>query len=301
MDASERKSRVALLSVVSNAILVVGKVAIGVAIGSVSVISEAIHSGIDLIAAAIALFAVRRSGKPPDRDHPFGHGKIENVSGAIEAILILVAAAWIIREAVHKLVEPMPMGDPALGVVIMLASSAMNIYVSRRLFAVSRDTGSVALEADAWHLLTDVYTSAGVMAALAAVWAGRWIFPGIDLNWIDPAAALVVALLITRAAVRLTIAAGHDLLDGSLPRDEESWIRLFIATKMPPVREFHGLRTRKAGPLRIVEFHMLVDAGMTVEDSHRITEEIKQAVRARFEGAVVTIHVEPWHPPANPV
>lgn len=297
MDVRERKSRVALLSVASNTILVTGKIAVGVAIGSVSVLSEAIHSGIDLLAAAIALFAVRRSGKPPDRDHPFGHGKIENVSGAIEAILILIAAVWIVREAVHKLLEPREIGAPALGVAIMLVSSAMNVWVSRRLFTVARETGSVALEADAWHLLTDVYTSAGVMVGLTAIMVGRMLFPGADLAWIDPVAALAVAVLIGRTAVRLTMEAGHDLLDGRLPPEEESWVRDFVRQHMPPIKAFHDFRTRKAGSLRIVEFHMLVDPAMSVEDSHRITEEIKQAVRSRYEGALVTIHVEPYHPP----
>ncbi|MEK7474903.1 MAG: cation diffusion facilitator family transporter [Candidatus Coatesbacteria bacterium] len=299
MDAREAKTRVALLSVASNTILVVGKIAVGIAIGSVSVVSEAIHSAIDLLAAGIALFAVRRSGKPPDRDHPFGHGKIENLSGAVEAMLILVAAVWIVSEAVDKLIHPRAIDAPGLGVGVMLVSAAMNYWISGRLFAVAKETESVALDADGWHLMTDVYTSLGVMLGLILIWAGESIFPGTHFHWIDPVAALVVACMIGWAAVRLTFQAGHDLLDGSLPADEEAWIGAYIRSRMPPIRAFHDLRTRKAGAVRIIEFHMLVDPGMSVEDSHRITGEIKQAIRSRFAEAIVTIHVEPYHPPSS--
>ena len=132
-------------------------------IGSVSVISEAIHSGVDLLAAVIALFAVRKSAKPADEDHPFGHDKVENISGTVEALLIFLAAGWIIFEAVKKLIDPEPLDEAGWGVAVMLLSVAANIIVSKKLFSVGEETDSVALKADAWHLATDVYTSLGVM------------------------------------------------------------------------------------------------------------------------------------------
>ena len=172
--ANKRKVSVALLSVASNSILVLLKLIVGIMIGSVSVISEAIHSSVDLLAALIAMLAVKMSGKPADKDHPFGHGKFENISGTVEALLIFVAAAWIIFEAIKKLQNATPLDEAGWGVAVMLISVAANIFVSRRLFFVGKETDSVALQADAWHLRTDIYTSIGVICGLGIVWIG-WI------------------------------------------------------------------------------------------------------------------------------
>src|SRR5512136_1708331 len=148
MDAQRQKSAVAWLSVISNTALVTGKLIIGLLIGSVSVISEAIHSGVDLLAAVIALFAVKTSHRVADEDHPFGHGKVENISGTIEALLIFLAAGWIIYEAAHKLIRPEPLEAVGWGVGVMLVSSIANIVVSQMLFKVGRETDSMALQAD---------------------------------------------------------------------------------------------------------------------------------------------------------
>ncbi|MEN6357555.1 MAG: cation diffusion facilitator family transporter [Armatimonadota bacterium] len=292
MDNAARKSNVALLSVISNSTLVIMKLAIGLVIGSVSVISEAIHSGVDLLAAIIALFAVRTSGQPADREHPFGHGKIENISGTVEALLIFLAAGWIIWEAVNKLLHPHPLKSLGWGVGVMLISALANLFVSHMLFKVGRQTDSVALQADAWHLRTDVYTSAGVMTGLALIWLAEAAFPGEHFHWIDPVAAILVAMLIIRAAYELTIKSGRDLLDVSLPDDEEQWIRDYLA-KVDSVKGFHCLCTRKAGSERFIEFHLLVDPNMSVQESHRITDEVTQGIREQYEGSAVTIHIEP--------
>jgi cation diffusion facilitator family transporter len=288
-----RKRGVAWLSVLSNTVLVVIKLLVGLMIGSVAVISEAIHSGIDLIAAMIALFAVTRSSKPADDGHHYGHGKVENLSGAIEAILIFVAAGWIIKEAIEKLLHPGPIEQIGWGVAVMLVSSIANIIISRKLFKIGNESDSVALKADAWHLLTDVYTSAGVMAGLALMWAGEKMFVGVHLHWMDPVAALVVATLIIKAAYELTMQAGHDLLDGSLPEEDEKWMRHYLEHQKPVIRGYHGLRTRKAGSVRIVDVHILVDPHMTVFHSHEITDEIKRGFAKHFPVITVTVHVEP--------
>lgn len=290
---AREKSGVALLSVCSNTALVVLKLIVGLSIGSVSVISEAIHSGMDLLAALIALFAVRAGSKPADRDHPFGHGKFENLSGAIEALLIFGAAAWIIGEAVHRLAHPANLGTPAWGIAVMLFSSLANLVVSQRLFTVARKTDSIALEADAWHLRTDVYTSVGVMAGLLLILFGETLFPGRHFHWIDPVAAIVVALLIIKAAYDLTLKSARDLLDKSLPDEEETLIRRHIQDLAPLVRGYHRLKTRKAGGLRLIEFHMLVEANMTVEKSHQITDDFRDAIREHYPNTVLTIHIEP--------
>ena len=292
-EVQRRKQRAALISVASNATLVTAKLSIGFLIGSVSVISEAIHSAVDLVAAVIALYSVRTSSLPADRGHPFGHGKIENVSGTIEALLIFAAAGWIIYEAVQKLVQPQPLDAPLLGVGVMLVSVVANLAVSQLLFKVGRETDSVALLADAWHLRTDVYTSAGVMAGLGIIWIGHGMLPGTDLHWIDPVCAIGVAALIIKAAYDLTRQAARDLLDASLPAQEEEWIRQSVEAERAVVNGYHALRTRKAGHFRFVEFHIQVDPLMSVAESHALTQKLSGTIQARIPNASVTIHVEP--------
>ncbi len=291
--ANKRKASVALLSVASNSILVLLKLAVGAMIGSVSVISEAIHSGVDLLAAIIALLAVRASGKPADEDHPFGHGKVENISGTVEALLIFLAAGWIIFEAVKKLENPQPLDEAGWGVAVMLVSVAANLFVSQRLFSVGKETDSVALQADGWHLRTDVYTSLGVMGGLAIIWIGGLISPQSNLRWVDPVVAIGVALLIVKAAYHLVMESAKDLLDVSLPAGEEEEIRRHIAAFSPTVRGMHRLRTRKSGSYRFVEFHMRVEASMSIDESHRIADMITCAIKQHYPGTTVTIHIEP--------
>jgi cation diffusion facilitator family transporter len=293
MDVQKRKTRVALLSVISNTALVLMKLVVGILIGSVSVISEAIHSGMDLVAAIIAWFSVRTSSKPADDDHPFGHGKIENVSGTVEALLIFLAAGWIIYEAVKKFVHPEPIETAVLGVGAMLISAVTNVIVSNKLFKVGRETDSVALLADAWHLRTDVYTSAGVMAGLALIWLGQWILPGYDLSWLDPVCAIAVALLIIKAAYDLTVQSARDLLDANLPGEEQAWIRNLIEEHRGTVRGYHHLRTRKAGHLRFIEFHIQVDLKMTVQSSHQLAQRLSRAIKEHLANSTVLIHIEP--------
>jgi cation diffusion facilitator family transporter len=292
-DNQPRKIKVAAISVFSNTALVVLKLIVGLMTGSISIISEAIHSGVDLLAAVIALVSVKTSSLPADRKHPFGHGKVENISGTIEALLIFFAAVWIIYEAVHKIRNPGPLDALEWGIGVMLFSTAVNIVVSEMLFKVGRDTDSIALQADAWHLRTDIYTSAGVMFSLAAIRVLEWAMPGRDFFWIDPAAAIIVALLIIKAAWNLTIQSGRDLMDVNLPKDEERWIMEMIQTHRPSVHGFHHFRTRKAGHFRFVEFHLKVDPKMTVFASHEITEDLSGHIKSKFPYTSVNIHIEP--------
>jgi cation diffusion facilitator family transporter len=292
MDHQSLKTRVALLSVASNTILVILKIAVGTFIGSVAVISEAIHSGIDLVAAGVALFAVRTSNKPADEKHPFGHGKIENISGTFEAWLIFLAAIWIVYEAVQKLISPAPIETASLGVGVMLVSAVVNIIVSQQLFKVGRQTDSIALQADAWHLRTDVYTSAGIMVGLAVIWWGGRFVPQYNLFWIDPLCAIAVAVLIAKAAYDLTKQSAQDLMDANLPQ-EEAFMRELIKSYRPIIRGFHYLRSRKAGHLRFVEFHIQVDSEMSVNDSHRLAQELSRKFKQDFPDSTVTIHIEP--------
>ena len=289
----QRKENVALLSVVSNSVLVAFKVIVGILIGSVSIISEAIHSGMDLLAAIIAMVSVKKSNIPADDVHPFGHGKVESISGLVEALLIVVAAFWIIFEALKKISSSQAVESPGWGVAVMVASTVINFIVSQRLFKVGKEAESIALQADAWHLRTDVYTSAGVMLSLAIIWIAHFIFPKPNIHWLDPAAAIFVAVFILRAAYHLTSQALRDLMDVKLPAEEEAMICDIIASHKPAVHGFHQLRTRRAGNFRFIEFHIKVGPKMTVEASHNITKEMKQSIREKFSDCVITIHIEP--------
>ena len=291
-NIQQRKERVAMLSVASNSCLVLFKVIVGVLIGSVSIISEAIHSGMDLLASIIAMFSVKTSSVPADDLHPFGHGKIENISGFVEAVLIFVAAFWIIFEALKKLNSSQVIEYAGWGVVVMFFSSGVNYIVSRKLFQVGKEADSIALKADAWHLRTDVYTSAGVMAGLGIIWTGHKLFPASDINWIDPVAALFVAILILRTAYELTVNSIRDLIDVKLPPEEEDCIRNIIGHQLA-INGFHQLRTRRAGNIRFVEFHIKVDPQMSVLDSHNITQILEKNIRQKFPESAITIHIEP--------
>ncbi len=282
-----------MLSVASNSTLVVFKVIVGILIGSVSIISEAIHSGMDLLAAIIAMFSVKKSHLPADDVHPFGHGKVESISGLIEAVLIFIAAFWIIFEAFKKLTSMQEVESPGWGVAVMLLSAVLNFFVSQRLFAVGRETDSIALTADAWHLRTDVFTSAGVMVSLGIIWVSHFFFEDPRIHWLDPVAAIFVAVFILKAAYDLTAQALGDLMDVKLPLDEEDWIRSVIVGHRPEIHGYHQLRTRKAGNFRFIEFHIKVDPRMTVETSHGITRDLKFQIMEKISNSTVTIHIEP--------
>ncbi len=283
---NNRKVKVAQLSVLSNTLLVLVKLVVGIAINSVSVISEAIHSGLDLLAALLALFAVRQSGKPPDEQHQYGHGKIENISGVIEAILIFIAAIWIIREAVHKLLVGTRVETPVWGLIVMAFSGVVNYVISTMLMKTAKVTDSVALEADAWHLRTDVYTSLGVAAGLILL-----LLTGYQI--LDPLIAIAVALLIIKASFDLTVKAFFPLLDTSLPSDEEEIIKQIIDDYGSQYISFHKLRTRKAGSERHIDLHLVVPETRTIAVSHELCDDIEKAVKDRFPGSHVLIHVEP--------
>jgi len=283
------KEKTARLSVASNTFLVVTKLAVGVAIGSVGIISEAIHSGIDLIAAVIAYFSVRRSAQPPDECHTFGHGKYESISGLLEAVLILVAAVLIINEAVRNLLggeETLNVEALGFGIAVMLLSAGVNFYVSSRLMTVAKKTESIALESDAWHLRTDVYTSAGVVGGLVLIRL-------TGLTILDSFVALGVAVIILKAAFDLIRRSFEDLVDRSLPPEEEGRIREIIGEHCTDVIGFHRLRTRRSGPNRFVDLHLVVPKTATLEEAYGIVKHVETDVKGEFPRTSVTIRVQP--------
>jgi cation diffusion facilitator family transporter len=278
------KVKIARLSVCSNTFLIIMKVTVGFISGSVSIISEAIHSSMDLIAAIIAFFSVRVSDTPPDSRHPYGHGKVENISGVIEALLIFAAAAMIIAEAVKKLTGgPVELDRIWIGSLIMLISAVVNTIVSRKLYKVARETKSVALEADALHLKTDVYTSLGV-----AVGLGLIMITGI--NWLDPIVAILVALFIIKESYVLLNKAFTPLLDSAWGPDEID----DLERKLNEMEvNYHSLRTRVAGNYRFVDIHVEIPEKESVGDAHKYCDMIEDELTAMYDNLSVTIHVEP--------
>ena len=278
------KVSIARLSIVSNTLLILMKLAAGIISGSVSILSEAIHSSMDLIAAVISFFSVRVSDNPPDTRHPYGHGKIENISGVIESLLIFIAAIWIIIEAVKKLLgEKIELDSIALGSIVMLISALVNTFVSRKVYKVARETHSVALEADALHLKTDIYTSLGV-----AIGLGLIMITGI--KWLDPGIAILVALFIIKEAFHLLKKAFTPLLD-------TAWSNTEIAELKKKLNSlnvsYHDLRTRVAGNYRFVDLHIQIPEYVTVGNAHKYCDKIENELTAVYENLTVTIHVEP--------
>ena len=280
------KTGAAGLSVLSNTLLILLKLVAGILSGSVSIIAEAIHSGIDLLAALIAFVCLRIAGRPADREHPFGHGKVENVSGTIEAVLIFVAAIFIIYEAINRIIAGASVEYLGIGIAVMAISVVVNIIVSRHLLRIARDSDSIALEADARHLTADVYTSLGVLVGLVVVQV-------TGLNILDPIIAIGVSIFILRAAYNLTRRAFPPLIDVRLPEDEEALIESTMSEHMGELVGFHELRTRKAGSERYIELHVTMARDASIERAHSLCDHLEEDIRSRLPHTHVTIHVEP--------
>jgi cation diffusion facilitator family transporter len=278
------KVKVARLSIASNTLLIIMKLVVGILSGSVSIISEAIHSSMDLVAALIAFFSVKVSDTPPDSKHQYGHGKVENVSGVIEAILIFVAAAWIIIEAIKKLTgKPFELELIWIGAFVMFISAGINSFVSHRLYKIARKTKSIALEADALHLKTDVYTSLGV-----AVGLGLISITGI--KWLDPVIALMVACLILYESFMLLKKAFFPLIDSAWTEDEIK----SLENKLKQMKvNYHGLRTRTAGNYRFIDLHVVIPENESVANAHKYCDTIEEELSKSFDNLSVTTHVEP--------
>ena len=278
------KVKIARLSIFSNTFLIILKIVAGLMSGSVSIISEAIHSSMDLMAAIIAFFSVRVSDNPPDSRHPYGHGKVENISGVIEAILIFIAAGWIIVEAIRKMLgEPVELESIGIGSLVMLISAVVNTIVSRKLYKVARETRSVALEADALHLKTDVYTSLGVAIGLGLILI-------TDLYWLDPIVAILVAFLIIKESYSMMSRAFNPLLDESWQADEVEDLEKNLNEMNV---NYHQLRTRIAGNYRFLDLHIELPKDLSVESAHLYCDKIEETLTSKFENLNVTIHVEP--------
>ena len=285
-EKNRLKIRWARLSIFSNALLVAFKLTVGILGGSVSIIAEAVHSLNDLLASLITFGAVRKSSKPPDDDHRFGHGKYENLSGMVESALIILAGVMIISGAVKRIMHPSQISFLWAGVGVMLVSGLTNLVVSRILLRVARQTDSIAIETDGAHLLVDVYTSFGVMAGLVAIkFTGLWI--------LDPILSILIALYIIYLGTRLSIRSGKDLLDEQLPPEEVRSIETIISDRTHAIASFHKLATRKAGGTRMIDVHIHVHGKSSVKEAHDLITHIERDLQDKYPGARTMIHVEP--------
>jgi cation diffusion facilitator family transporter len=282
-----RKTRAAAISIASNATLIVLKLVAGAITGSIAVITEAIHSGIDLMASMVAYFSVRKADEPPDESHPYGHEKVENVAAGIEGLLIIVGAGIIVFEAVRRLVDQAEVEKLGFGIAVIGFSVVANTIVSTYLYRQARLTDSPALEGDAAHLRTDAFTSAGVLLALVLVEA-------TGVEELDAITALVVAVAIVWAGVQILSRSSRVLVDEALPEEELAAVRAAIADfGSDEVVGFHKLRARRAGSRRYVDLHVQFRAGTTLERAHELAHELQREIRARVRGADVLIHLEP--------
>ncbi|UCE92526.1 MAG: cation transporter [Methanobacteriota archaeon] len=286
MGLTDDKKAVAGLSVLSNASLVTLKLVVGLLTGSVGVLSEALHSSTDLLAAAIARFSVGRSALPADEDHRYGHGKFENLSGLIEGSLIFVAAGAILFEAGRRIMQTSEVDYAPVGMGVMAVSAVVNTLVSRKLYAVAKETDSLALEADAYHLKADVWTSVGVFVALGVITVTGW-------HIVDPIVAIFIAAVIARAAGSITKRSVDGLLDRSLPRDEMRAIEIVMKRHMSRFVDYHKLRARKTGAYRELDLHVILPRTLNVQESHALVEALEVEIRLALPRSTIVVHVEP--------
>ena len=263
----------ALLSLLANISLVGLKLGVGLLIGSIAVLSDALDSGMDLVGSLVALFAIRLAARPADRAHPYGHGKFESVGAFSEGLLILVGASVITYEAINRLVSGSDIRAVGLGIAVMAVSLLVNLALSLHLSRVARATGSVALEATAWHRTTDIFTSGGVLIGLIIIQFTPW-------NFLDAVMALAVAAFVILTAFRLLRRALRDLVDTGLPEADEAAVQGVLESYANDYVEYHGMRTRRSGTNKQIDFHLVMPRTISVGAAHELTDRIEADYRA---------------------
>lgn len=290
MDINTEKKLAAGLSITSNALIIILKFIAGVISGSISIISEAIHSFSDFLASVLTFFAVMRSSEPADKEHPFGHGKYEDMSGFIEGGLIIAAAFYIVYEALKKMFFGNGFEvDASLGIGVMLFAVIANILVSSYLFHVAKKSNSISLFADGEHLRTDVYSSLGVMLGLILIKI-------TGINILDPIIAILVALFILKTGFSISKETLYNLLDGSLPSEDLTEIEEII-NNYKTCLGFSSVKGRRSGPAKDIEITLLFPKDMTIEKCHSICDEIEDLIRNKLGSCTIIIHAEPENCP----
>jgi cation diffusion facilitator family transporter len=279
-------SGAAKLSLIVVIGLIVFKVVVSVITGSISISAQAADSSLDLFAIAIIFFAVRMASKPADEQHPFGHGKVESIAATGQAALLFTASGVIIYLAVQRIIKGTTIELTEAGIGVMLVSIIVSIFLSRHLLKVSRATDSVAIEALARNIAADVYSAAGVLAALAAI-----RFTGLSI--LDPIIAVVVAFFILKAARNVIRKSFGELVDVRLPKTEQNEIVFCVKEHTGQLVGFHEIRTRKAGNQRFIDLHLVMPRNVSVEEAHLMCDHLEQDIKNRLPNSSITIHVEP--------
>lgn len=279
-------TRWALVSIVAAVATLALKFGAYALTGSVGLLSDAVESSVNVVAAFTALFALWYATRPVDRSHNYGHQKIELFASAVEGSLILVAAGSIAWYAVQRALHPRPLDSVVLGSAVTLAATVVNFGVARLLLREAAEHNSIVLEADGRHLMADVWTSLGVVAGILLV-----RFTGIER--LDPLVALLIAGNVVRTGVGLLRTSFDGLMDRALPRSEVEAVRAAIEAELAPGATYHALRTRRAGSRRFVDLHLLVPGRLTVAQGHELGNRLERAVARALPGAETTVHVEP--------
>lgn len=288
-----RVTRVAVLAILTNTLLVVGKLLVGLHAGSISVLSEAAHSGVDLVVAVLAWAAIRYAQLPADRAHPYGHGKVETLTSFGEGLLIYGVAGYIIWHAIDAILGGSAVSDVRWGIVVMIGSALINLAVSRYLLRVGRESGSPALEATGLELGTDVVTASGVVVGLFLVAITGW-------RLVDPILGLVVSAFILVTGTRVLVGAVRGLMDYRLPDEEESAIRTVLDEHADTFIEYHDLRTRHVGSGHAVDLHLVVPKDMSVAAAHDLSTHLEGDIANALPQTDVVIHVEPEDEAVSP-
>ncbi len=284
--ATSAKLSAARLSILTALGLALIKFATGVLTGSLAVLSSAIDSLLDLLMSGINFMAIRHAEQPADACHPYGHGKFETLSSIFQSFVIAASGAWIIYEAVQRLMTASPVTRTGIGIVVMSVSMIASFIISRHLRSVAASTDSTALQADALHFAMDVYTNLALLAALVAI-------TFLELPWLDPVMSILVAVYILYEAFKLLRHGLRDILDEQLPETVRSEIETLIKEHKHELFGYHNLRTRRAGSQKLIDFHLTVCKHLSVEEAHDITDHIEKKIGEKIHGTDVTIHVEP--------
>jgi cation diffusion facilitator family transporter len=284
--------RYAIISILAALATIALKGGAYVITGSVGLLSDALESLVNLAAAIVALIALSAAARPEDEDHRYGHTKAEYFSSGFEGALILLAAASILYTSAHRLLNPRPIEQIAVGAGIAVAASLVNLLVARTLFRAGRAYQSITLEADAHHLMSDVWTSVGVVAGVSAAALTGW-------QRLDPIIAILVAFNIMRTGVKILRRSLMGLLDTAIPEDLQQKISEILVRHASEGVRFHALRTRQAGAWRFIDFHVLVPGNWSVQRGHDLLERIEEEVRAVVPNSTVFTHLEPIEDPAS--
>ena len=286
MRLETQKKFAAGLSITSNTLIIITKIIAGMISGSISIISEAIHSFSDFLASILTFFAVTRSAEPADKEHPFGHGKYEDMSGFIEGGLIIFAGLYIIYESSSKLISGYTMeAESMLGIYVMAFAVLANFLVTRYLFYVAKKSDSVSLRADAEHLQTDIFSSLGVLAGLVLIKLTGYTI-------LDPIIAIIVAVIILKAGFSISKETLNNLLDGSISTEDIEKIETVLKNNTI-IKGYRNIKGRKSGQYKEIELTILFNPDMKISCCHNICDQIENDIKSELGNVTTTIHAEP--------